>query len=344
MIQNLLRKNIRNLKPYSSARNEFDGEGSTFLDANENAMDLEGNSNGLNRYPFPLQRRIRSEISRIKSVSENQIFIGNGSDEAIDLLFRCFCEPARSNALIFPPTYGMYSVCAAINDVKITECQLNENFSITSAAFKTIENEKPNIIFICNPNNPTGNLQSHDTIRKIIESANGIVVVDEAYIDFCPEQSVLPWINLYPNLVVCQTLSKAWGLAAARIGLAFASPQIIEVLNRVKFPYNVGKPSAEMALKALGKQEIMLKRVAEVVAERQRLFSNLQKNEMVSRVYPSQANFLLVKVQNANETYSQLLKKGIVVRNRTNEPGCENCLRITVGAPFENELLLNALK
>lgn len=343
MINNLLRPNIRNLKPYSSARSEFKGEGVTFLDANESPTQLEGLPNGINRYPASLQNQIVKEVSRIKGVEENQIFIGNGSDEAIDLLIRCFCEPGKDSILIFPPTYGMYSVCASINDIKIVECRLNSNFEIDNDSFQKICSI-PSITFICNPNNPTGNTQSKEVIRQIIEMSKGIVVVDEAYIDFCSEKSVLPLINQYPNLVVCQTLSKAWGLAGARIGLAFACNEIIQVLNRVKFPYNIGKPSAELALKTLRMESEMRSRVATIEAERVRVASELSKIKGVEKVYPSEANFLLVKVENANRTYTELISKGIVVRNRTNEPGCDNCLRITIGTKEENDNLIEVLK
>jgi histidinol-phosphate aminotransferase len=343
MINNLLRPNIRNLKPYSSARSEFKGEGVTFLDANESPTQLEGLPNGINRYPASLQNQIVKEVSRIKVVEENQIFIGNGSDEAIDLLIRCFCEPGKDSILIFPPTYGMYSVCASINDIKIVECRLNSNFGIDIDSFQKIC-EIPSITFICNPNNPTGNTQSNEVIRQIIEKSKGIVVVDEAYIDFCSTKSVLPLINQYPNLVVCQTLSKAWGLAGARIGLAFACNEIIQVLNRVKFPYNIGKPSADLALHALKMEDLMRSRVANIVAERARIASELSKIEEVVKVHPSNANFLLIKVKNANRIYTELINKGIVVRNRTNELGCDNCLRITIGTNEENNGLIEAFK
>jgi histidinol-phosphate aminotransferase len=343
MINNLLRPNIRNLKPYSSARSEFIGEGVTFLDANESPTSFDGLPEGINRYPASLQIQIIKEVSRIKGFEENQIFIGNGSDEAIDLLIRCFCEPGKDSILTFPPTYGMFKVCAAINDIKIIERQLNSNFGIDINSFQK-SNEFPSITLICNPNNPTGNVQPKEVIRQIVELSKGIVIVDEAYIDFCSSKTVLPLINRYPNLVVCQTLSKAWGIAGARIGLAFASHQIVEVLNKVKFPYNIGKPSAELALKALRMESEMRSRVATIVAERVRVANELTKIKGVVKVYPSEANFLLVKVENANRTYAELITKGIVVRNRTNEPGCDNCLRITIGTSVENSKLLEALR
>lgn len=343
MINNLLRPNIRNLKPYSSARSEFIGEGVTFLDANESPTSFDGFPEGINRYPASLQIQIIKEVSRIKGVEENQIFIGNGSDEAIDLLIRCFCEPGRDSILTFPPTYGMYGVCAAINDIKIIECQLNSNFGIDIYSFQK-SNEFPALTFICNPNNPTGSVQPIEVIQQIVELSKGIVIVDEAYIDFCSSKTVLPLINRYPNLVVCQTLSKAWGIAGARIGLAFASSEIVRVLNKVKFPYNIGKPSAELALKALRMESEMRSRVATIVAERVRVASELSKIKGVEKVYPSEANFLLVKVENANRTYAELINKGIVVRNRTNEPGCDNCLRITIGTSVENSKLLEAFR
>lgn len=344
MIENLIRPNIRSMKAYSSARDEFEGEASVWLDANESPEVLPGITAGMNRYPQPMQPELKEKISRIKGVAPNRIFIGNGSDEAVDLLFRVFCEPGRDKALVFPPTYGMYGVCAAVNDMQVIESLLDEQFNINITDFDRKNPENPKLTFICNPNNPTGNVQSPETIRQILESSKGIVVVDEAYVDFCPDQSVLPWIEKYPNLVVLQTLSKAWGLAGARIGLAFASPEIIRVMNRVKFPYNIGKPSIEIASAALDREKDMKERVSEIINQRSLLINGLSAFTFVEKVFPSSANFLLVKFRESEKTYRYLAGKGIIVRDRSKQPGCEACLRITVGTKTENQTLLKALK
>ncbi|MEE4178352.1 MAG: histidinol-phosphate transaminase [Bacteroides sp.] len=345
MIENLLRPNIRSLKPYSSARDEFEGEGSVWLDANENPEAPPGLMPGINRYPSPLQPDLRNQISRAKGIDSDRIFIGNGSDEAVDLLFRIFCMPGKDKAMVFPPTYGMYGVCSAVNDVLVIESLLDEHFSINLNDFE--EKNKagsPKLTFICNPNNPTGNVQSPEMIRQIIEESKGIVVVDEAYVDFCPEQSVLPWIDLYPNLVVLQTLSKAWGLAGARIGMAFSSPEIIQVMNRVKFPYNIGKPSIEAAIIALTQTPVIRQRVEEIIEQRGLLSECLSKFPFVEEVFPSSANFLLVKFPESDKIYQYLTGKGIIVRDRSTQPGCAGCLRITIGSETENQTLINALK
>jgi histidinol-phosphate aminotransferase len=343
MISKLLRENIRNLKPYSSARDEFDGNASVWLDANESPTVLTGLPPEINRYPDPLQRILKQQISRVKNIKENQIFIGNGSDEAIDLLSRIFCNPSQDKAMIFPPTYGMYSVCAAVNDIEVVESNLDCNFNINLNDFSEKNRAKPKLTFICNPNNPTGNTQNAETIKQIIETSEGIVVVDEAYIDFCPEKSVITWINQCPNLVVLQTLSKAWGLAAARVGLAFASPEIIAVMNRVKFPYNVGKPSIDIALSALQMEDIMKNRVNDILANREYLALELSEISNVIEVFPSNANFLLVKFKNSKMAYSRLASNGIVVRDRSSQPGCEGCLRITVGTREEVDKIITCL-
>lgn len=345
MIENLIRPNIRSLKPYSSARDEFEGEASVWLDANENPEALPGLMQGINRYPSPLQPDLRYQISQEKGINPDRIFIGNGSDEAVDLLFRVFCNPGQDKALVFPPTYGMYGVCAAVNDVMVIESLLDENFHIRLDDFEEKNKRSgPKLTFICNPNNPTGNVQSPETIRRIIEESKGIVIVDEAYVDFCPEQSVLPWIDLYPNLVVLQTLSKAWGLAGARIGLAFSSPEIIQVMNRVKFPYNIGKPSIEAAIAALTQGRFMQQRVEEMIEQRGLLSESLSNLPSVEKVFPSSANFLLVKFSESDKIYRYLTGQGIVVRDRSTQAGCAGCLRITIGSETENQTLINALK
>jgi histidinol-phosphate aminotransferase len=344
MITNLLRENIKNLKPYSSARDEFEGEASIWLDANESPTSLPNLPNGINRYPAAQLKELKKQIALVKGVDTSQVFIGNGSDEAVDLLFRCFCNPDKDKALVFPPTYGMYNVCAAVNDVEVIESQMDESFFINLNSFEKRNEEAPKLTFICNPNNPTGNTQSAETIRRIIESSKGIVVVDEAYIDFCPDQSVIKWINNYPNLVVLQTLSKAWGLAGARVGLAFASPEIIGVMNKVKFPYNIGKPSIDIALNALNMSGLMRERVNENFSNKQLLINGLRQLQIVEKIFPSDANFILAKFSDQKSVYIALAQNGIVVRDRNSQPGCERCLRITVGTKEEVEKLLNTLK
>ena len=343
-LNNIIRENILSLKPYSSARGEFDGEAKTLLDANESSSPMAGLPRGINRYPNPLQTETRALLSKVKGVEPSQLFIGNGSDESVDLLFRCFCNPKTDNVVVFPPTYGMYEVCAAINDIEVVASPLDENFSIDLSDFYKKINSKTKLVFICNPNNPTGNCQPRETIEAILKRSAGIVVVDEAYIDFCPEQSVVNLLPYYPNLVVLQTLSKAWGLAGARIGMAIASSEIIEVLNKVKFPYNIGLPSEKLAVKVLQKSSELPLRVAKVVEQRIALAKELVKISLVEKVYTSQANFVLVKVANAKKTYEALKASGVVVRNRSNQPGCTNCLRITVGSAKENKNLLKVLK
>lgn len=340
----LLRENIRNLRPYSSARGEFEGEAKTFLDANESCSPMGSLPKGINRYPDPLQKQLKELLAMVKGVRPSQVFIGNGSDEAVDLLFRCFCNPKTDNAVVFPPTYGMYEVCAAINDIEVITSHLDEDFSISVFDVTSKINSNTKLVFICNPNNPTGNCQQRETIEAILKSVNGIVVVDEAYIDFCPEQSVVSLLPSYPNLVVLQTLSKAWGLAGARVGLALASPEIIGVMNTVKFPYNIGMPSINIAELALRKVSELPLRVKGIVEQRLLLTAELTKLPIVEKVYPSQANFLLVKTTGAKRIYEALKAEGIVVRDRSNQPGCTNCLRITVGSPKENRNLLNVLK
>jgi histidinol dehydrogenase len=338
------RSNIANLKPYSSARSECNAQGLTLLDANENPEVLPGIHLEYNRYPDPLQKDIKKRIAEIKKVSENQIFLGNGSDEAVDLLIRCFCNPKTDAIATFTPTYGMYSVCASINDIKVKEYRLNDDFAIYVDEFLDSVTSDVKVVFICNPNNPTGNTQNLDDIIKIIEEFDGIVVVDEAYIDFCEDKTLLPYLNQYPNLVILQTFSKAWGLAGARLGLAFASTEIIGVLNKVKFPYNVGKPSLTVLDNALKNYQTVKEKITNLIAERKFLAKELSQLSTVVKVYPSESNFLLVKTNNADLIYNQLLDNGIVVRNRSKEPGCDGCLRITVGSEVENRSLIEILK
>ncbi|MGE0076664.1 MAG: histidinol-phosphate transaminase [Bacteroidales bacterium] len=335
------RPNITNLKPYSSARSECNAQGLTLLDANENPEVLPNIPAEYNRYPDPLQKDIKKRIAELKNVNENQIFLGNGSDEAVDLLIRCFCNPKTDAIATFTPTYGMYSVCAAINNVKVKEYRLDYDFAINVDEFLESVTSDVKVVFICNPNNPTGNTQNTNDIIRIIEEFDGIVVVDEAYIDFCGSKTLLPNLNKYRNLVILQTFSKAWGLAGARLGLAFASIEITEVLNKVKFPYNIGKPSLTVLDNALKKYQTVKEKISTLIANRELLSRELSQLRTVAKVYPSESNFLLVKTTNADLIYNQLLKNGIVVRNRSKEPNCEECLRITVGNETENRALVD---
>ena len=337
-IQELLRENIRKLQPYSCARDEFKGEASIYLDANENPY-----NSPLNRYPDPLQLKVKAEISAIKKVKIENIFLGNGSDEAIDLLFRAFCEPGIDNVVAIEPTYGMYRVSADINNIEYRKVLLNEHFDIEAFRIMDATNVNTKMIWLCSPNNPTSNLLNHEELKKILSWFRGIVVVDEAYIDFAESTSYTTLLDEYPNLVVLQTLSKAWAHAGIRLGMAFASTEIIQVLNKIKYPYNINIATQELALKALQNEKQVTKWVAELKSERDTMSIALKKLALVEFIYPSEANFLLVKVTNANTVYKQLTKKGIIIRNRTNVSLCNDCLRITIGTPEENTVLLSEL-
>lgn len=339
-INSLLRKNIQNLKPYSSARNEFSGDDVILLDANENPNILSGLPVGINRYPDPLQKRVKKKLSELKGIPSDNIFLGNGSDEAIDLALRCFCNPGVDALAIFPPTYGMYKVCAAINDVKVIEYPLNTEFAIDVDKLLVELNPEVKVVIICNPNNPTANIQDKSTIKKIIEKFQGIVILDEAYIDFCPKQSLVGDLSKYPNLIILQTLSKAWALAGARVGIAMASKEIIDVFNKVKFPYNISYPSLMIAEVALGKENESKQRIEEILYERIRLQKIITTLPCVLKVYQTVANFMLVKTSDANRLYNYLVGNGIVVRNRDSEVGCKGCLRVTVGTKDENDKLI----
>lgn len=340
-INTILRQNIRNLQPYSSARSEFSGSDVILLDANENPRVPDGLPEGVNRYPDPLQWEVKKKLSTIKGVNPANIFLGNGSDEAIDLVIRCFCKPGEDAIAIFSPTYGMYRVCAAMNDVAVVDYPLDENFTINGNFTDRLAGNVK-VVFICNPNNPSGNLQSNETIEKILNLFQGIVVIDEAYIDFCPGQSFVPKLGKYQNLIILQTLSKAWALAGARIGIALASKEIIEVLSKVKYPYNVGLPSLRIAGQVLEDTDEMQKQLQLIVDERKRLTRLLPTLPGVVRVYPSEANFILVKTNNAIAIHNHLTINGIVVRNRDREVGCNGCLRVTVGTFEENDRLIAA--
>ncbi len=341
-LNNLLRSNIKALTPYSSARDEFHGEAKIFLDANENSI---GSPliKWYNRYPDPYQQKIKEKLSAIKAVSPKQIFIGNGSDECIDLLYRAFCNPGKDNVIICPPTYGMYEVSANINDVEIRKAQLLENYQLDLVHLENLVDENTKIIWICSPNNPTGNSIHFEDIEMVLNNFDGIVVVDEAYINFSRQRSCITLLKEYPNLVVMQTLSKAWGLAGLRLGMAFASEEIISIYNKIKPPYNISEAVQELVLKALDNVEEVNEMIKELVKERKRMEEELPKLKVVVQVYPSDANFLLVKVVDAKAIYEYLLANQIVVRDRSKVVLCGESLRITVGTAKENDELLNAL-
>jgi histidinol-phosphate aminotransferase len=338
----LIRPNIRKLVPYSSARNEFKGSASIFLDANENSL---GSPliKWYNRYPDPMQWELKKKLSTIKGIAPEHIFIGNGSDEPIDLLYRAFCEPGMDNVIVCPPTYGMYEVSANINNVTLKKVPLTAQFQLDLEGLEEAIDSHTRIIWICSPNNPTGNALYREDIEIIINNFSGLVVIDEAYVNFSRYRSFIPDLADYPNLVVMQTLSKAWGLAALRIGMAFASKEIIEVFNKIKPPYNISEPTQELALQALDSMEDVNEMIRILVAERDQLALDLMKLPQVIQVYPSDANFLLVKMKDAKGLYLFLTEKGIVVRDRSSVMLCEDCLRITIGTPEENKRLLEAV-
>lgn len=339
-LSNILRENIKKLTPYSSARSEFKGEAEIFLDANENNF-----SKRYNRYPDPLQFGLKEEIGRIKNLKKENIFLGNGSDEAIDLLFRIFCNPGKDNVIICPPTYGMYEVCANINDVEAIKIPLiAENFDLNVDEILRNVDENTKMIFICNPNNPTGNLIDEEKILKILNSFNKIVVIDEAYIDFAGQPSYIEKLKNYPNLVILQTFSKAYGLAGLRIGMAFASEEIIQVFNKIKPPYNINSASQEIALKVLQNKDGLDNLIKKTLSEKERLIEEVSKLDFLVKIYPSYGNFLFIKVKNADELHSHLSTKKIVVRNRNAMSLCHGCLRITVGNEEENDILLKELR
>ena len=338
-LNKLLRPNIRQLKPYSSARNEFKGEASVFLDANENPFNPP-----YNRYPDPLQWEVKEKIAQIKGVSPENILLGVGSDEPIDLLFRAFCRPGINNVVAIDPTYGMYKVCADINDVEYRPVVLNEDFDFSPDKLLDACDENTKLIFLCSPNNPTGNALSVTKIVEVLTRFSGIVIVDEAYIDFSSQPSFLKKLNEYPNLVVLQTFSKAWGSAGIRLGMAFASSEIISIFNKIKYPYNINKLTQEHALILLSHQDQVRLWVKELIDERNELARQLAAFSFINKIYPSDANFLLVKTNDDQRLYNYLVTKGIIVRNRSNITLCMGCIRITVGTSEENQILLDALK
>ncbi|WP_231424906.1 histidinol-phosphate transaminase [Pedobacter sp. Leaf250] len=342
-INDLVRENIKNLKPYSTARDEFKGQASVFLDANENSYGSPLPAN-YNRYPDPLQLDLKDAISKIKGVPIENTFLGNGSDEAIDLLYRAFCNPGKDNVIVLPPTYGMYEVSANINDVEIRKVNLLPNFQLDLEKIAETIDKNTKIIFICSPNNPTGNSINREDIETILTNFKGIVVVDEAYINYARQKTFIQELTEYGNLVVLQTFSKAWGLAALRLGMAFSSRKVIDVLNKIKPPYNINQATQDLAFEAIKNIAQVNEWIRESVAERQRLSIELNNLNIVTKVYPSDANFILAEVTNATKIYDTLVDEGIIVRDRSKVTLCEGCLRITVGTKEENDKLLTTLK
>ena len=342
-LEKLIRNNIKKLTPYSSARDEYSGEAKVFLDANENSL---GSPllKWYNRYPDPHQLAVKEKLAQIKGIGSQHIFLGNGSDECIDLLYRSFCEPGRYNIIICPPTYGMYEVSANINDVEVRKAPLLDDFQLDLVHLENLVDEHTKLIWLCSPNNPTGNSLNRRDIEMVLNNFKGIVVVDEAYINFARQKSFVQELTEYPNLVVMQTLSKAWGLAGLRLGMAFASEAIIEILNKVKPPYNINQATQELVLKALEEVGQVNDMIHLLVDMRQALTEVFLSMPTVEKVYPSEANFILVKIKDARKIYEFLLTKGIVLRDRSNVNLCEDCLRITVGTEKENTILVDAMQ
>lgn len=340
-LTNLIRANVKNLAPYSSARDEFTDFDAKmiFLDANENPFET-----GINRYPDPQQKSLKVKLSELKGVSSDSILLGNGSDEVLDLLFRAFCEPYKDNVITLPPTYGMYKVLADINAVENREVLLMNDFSLNVSEILRVQDANSKLLFICSPNNPTGNLFSEKDISQLIRSFNGLVVIDEAYIDFANSESWINRLSEFENLVITQTFSKAYGMAGIRLGICFASSKIIEVLNKIKPPYNINKLTQEKALSILNKKEKLENEINLLKANKDNLLKQLLQVNWIQKIYPSSANFLLLKVDNAAKRYKQLIDAGIVVRNRSTQPLCENTLRITVGTKEENTKLISVLQ
>jgi histidinol-phosphate aminotransferase len=338
-LNNLLRKNIQNLKPYSSARDEYSGDAMVFLDANENPF-----NEPYNRYPDPLQKEMKQKISVLKSIPANQIFLGNGSDEPIDLLIRAFCEPGIDNIITIHPTYGMYQVAADTNNVEVIKVSLTADFELEPAKILQAVNKNSKLIFLCSPNNPSGNSLNKNAMLEIIQNFAGLVIIDEAYIDFAPGKSFLPELEKYPNLVILQTFSKAWGMAGIRLGMAFAASEIIQVLNKIKYPYNLNILTQQKALELLANKEQVDTWIKMLIEERGKMVKYLAKLPFVTKIHPSDANFLLVEMTNARSIYNYLVENGIIVRDRSKIHLCDNSLRITIGTMEEDNLLLQALK
>lgn len=339
IVNDLLRENIKNLQPYSSARDEFSGEAMVFLDANENPF-----NQPYNRYPDPLQRTLKEKIGQLKHVPPGHIFLGNGSDEPIDLLIRAFCEPGTDNILTIDPSYGMYQVAAGINQVKVRKVSLTEDFRLDAQKLLQAADSHSKLAFLCSPNNPSGNCLKENAIIEVVSKFRGIVVLDEAYIDFSPGKSLLPVLERYPNLVILQTFSKAWGMAGIRLGMAFASPEIIAVLNKIKYPYNINILTQQKALELTDNSARVEEWVNLIVAGRGNLAEQLKALPLTEKIFPSDANFILVKMKNARNIYEFLKDKGVIVRDRSKVHLCEGSLRITVGSAEENNLLMQALR
>lgn len=339
-IQNLIRPSIKALKPYSSARDEFKGskERMIFLDANENPFE-----NGVNRYPDSQQLNLKQVISELKGIPSEHILLGNGSDEVLDLIIRMFCEPKEDSIIILPPTYGMYEVLANVNAVKTIEVELSETFQPKVEQILNASTANSKILFLCSPNNPTGNSFRTIEVEKLLKEFEGIVVIDEAYIDFSKQEGWLKKLNDFPNLVITQTLSKAYGLAGIRLGICYASAEIIFTLNKIKPPYNINELTQQKAIEQL-KANLVSSQIEELLNERKHLVEELESLVFVTNIFPSDANFILIKVDDANKRYNQLMEKGIIIRNRTNQPLCKDCLRITIGTPIENQKLIEVLK
>ena len=340
-INTIVRENVKVLKPYSSARDEFedfDTADMIFLDANENPFE-----NGVNRYPDPQQMSVKSILAKQKNVNLNQILLGNGSDEVLDLLFRAFCEPKVDNVITLPPTYGMYGVLANINAVENKEVLLSNDFQPQIEKIMAAVTDNTKIIFLCSPNNPTGNSFSDESIVFLLQNYKGLVVIDEAYIDFSEKESWINKLEEYPNLVITQTLSKAYGLAGIRLGICYGSSEVISVLNKIKPPYNVNELSQKRALDRLDNTEQIKSEIKSIIGQREELLKVLLKVNFVEKIYPTDANFILIKVDDANKRYNELINKGIVIRNRTTQPLCDNCLRLTIGTEVENKKLINEL-
>lgn len=342
-LNSLLRPHIAKLQPYTSARDEYTGKEGVFLDANENPFGSITEQD-FNRYPDPYQSVLKEEIAKIKGVRPSQIFLGNGSDEAIDLLYRAFCNPGKDNVILLPPTYGMYEVSANINDVEIRKVALTPDFQLQPDQILAAADANSKILFICSPNNPSANKAKREDILFLLENFKGLVVVDEAYIDFSDEPSFTNELDRFPNLLVMQTFSKAWGLASLRLGMAFASEELIRILNKIKPPYNISGLTQETVLAAIKDKAKVDRMIQDILAEREFLKGELEKLPFVQKIHPSHANFLLVQIPNANQVYNDLIEEKIIVRNRAKVLLCADCLRITVGTREENEALLKALK
>ena len=340
-INSMVRESVKKLKPYSSARDEYVSDGSEmiFLDANENPFE-----NGVNRYPDPYQRSLKALLAEQKGISETNMLLGNGSDEVLDLVFRAFCEPNQDNIITLPPTYGMYKVLAGINAVENREVLLTSDFEPNIPEILNAVDKNTKLLFLCSPNNPTGNAFSREKVQKLLENFQGLVVLDEAYIDFSKQKSWLSRLKQFPNLIVTQTLSKAYGMAGIRLGICYGSDEIIGILNKIKPPYNVNQLTQQQALKRVLNQDAVQKEVEQILKERSNLIKALEAVGFVTEIYPTDANFVLAKVDDADKRYQELLEQGIVVRNRSTQPLCENTLRFTVGTPTENKRLIAILK